>query len=271
MKKDKILDSWWFWLIAALIGLIAPFLIKAICVAIKATIFQTDSSKSFYGSYLSFFGTIWLGIIVMRQNYRYKIENDKTQEELKRLNKQANEISDRSIKVTENAQRPIIDFITTEDNSDSVFIELYPNAKGNSEITVRVYMHNVGQGVMKRCFVDKAELSFTNGYYVSNDKHKENNTLESRSILPNGKLYYHIFLNKRNNMDKIAEMNTYFENNAPGTMNGKALTEGMYIIKLFFTVHDLSGTIYKQNVWCFFKQYTNQEKFTIWNKIIEIL
>lgn len=71
MKKIKaLLSKWWFYLILFIFTLVVPFVINKMYKmgAGYITLWDASDVLSFYGSYLSFFGTVILGIVAVYQN-----------------------------------------------------------------------------------------------------------------------------------------------------------------------------------------------------------
>lgn len=232
------------------------------------TVWKGSDLLSFYGNLLSFCGTVLLGALALWQNFKFKRENDLAQKRLEELNKSANSINDRALKIEENKQRPYIDF---ENGllTDTTFIELW-NDKNNGML-VRVYLKNISNVVAKRCDLLEAELFFTNKCYKLSNIENDTQIFSRRSAIPNEKLYYHFYCVEDVNEDKVSKMNNFFEKNAPGKVNGKAITDKMYIIELKFKIVDLVDNEYYQKIWCFFRQdISKEEKYTMWNRILEL-
>ena len=172
------------------------------------------------------------------------------------------------LKIEENKLRPYIDF---ENGllTDTTFIELY-NTKNNA-LTVRVYLKNISNAVAKRCDLIEGELFFTNKYYKFTEREKVGEIFDKRSIIPNDKLHYHFYCEDMLNENKINKMNTFLEKNSPLAINGKVITDGMYIIELKLKIVDLGSNVYYQRICCFLKQnYNNKEKYQILNTILGI-
>lgn len=72
------------------------------------TSLSIDGFLGFYGAFLSFLGTITLGILALWQNKKFKIENDISQTRLEDLTNQANEISKELMKLEKDKFRPYI-------------------------------------------------------------------------------------------------------------------------------------------------------------------
>lgn len=58
------------------------------------TLWEAKDVLVFYGSFLSFVGTVALGMLVLWQNQKFKKENDKVQERLEKMNKKILELDD---------------------------------------------------------------------------------------------------------------------------------------------------------------------------------
>lgn len=270
MKKNWIFNNKYYLFIILFLIFIIPIFINEAYKVNKGyiTVWGGADVLSFYGDILSFGGTVLLGALALWQNLKFKKENDLSQVRLDQLNTKANDINDRLLKIEENKQRPYIDF---ENGllTDTTFIELYHEK--NNEITIRVYLKNISNAVAKRCDLIEGELFLTNKYYKLTGKENASEIFDRRSILPNEKLYYHFQCEEMINENKINEMNNFFENNSPSIINGKADTEGMYIIRLKLRIVDLVDNVYNQKIWCFFKQnYSNKDKYNIYNRILEI-
>lgn len=58
------------------------------------TLWEAKDALAFYGSFLSFVGTVALGMLALWQNQKFKIENDKAQDRLEKMNKKILELDD---------------------------------------------------------------------------------------------------------------------------------------------------------------------------------
>jgi len=94
MKKHWY-QKWWIWLIAVCVAVSIPFVINETYKhgTGYVTLWDAADMLSFYGSFLSFFGTIVLGFIAINQS------------------NQANRLSERMLKLEESQELPIVDVL----------------------------------------------------------------------------------------------------------------------------------------------------------------
>lgn len=94
---NKLLKSRWFWFILLIVVVFVIPLIIHLSYHQEIVIFVTDWDATdvllFYGSFLTFVGTISLGTLTLYQNQQFKVENDKIQQRLERINQEANEVN----------------------------------------------------------------------------------------------------------------------------------------------------------------------------------
>ena len=66
----KLLSKWWFYLMILGITLLIPFIINEAYKYGKGyvTLWGAEDVLSFYGTYLSFWGTVILGVVAIYQN-----------------------------------------------------------------------------------------------------------------------------------------------------------------------------------------------------------
>lgn len=82
MKKiKKLLSKWWFYLILFIVTLIVPFIINELYKVGGGYITKWDAADvlSFYGSYLTFIGTVILGVVAIYQNKKAHQLNEELQ------------------------------------------------------------------------------------------------------------------------------------------------------------------------------------------------
>ncbi len=80
-KLKKLFTKWWFYLIIFAVTLGIPFLINEAYKVGKGyiTLWKAEDALSFYGSYLSFVGTVILGIVAVYQNRKAHQLNEQMQ------------------------------------------------------------------------------------------------------------------------------------------------------------------------------------------------
>lgn len=80
-KLKKLFTKWWFYLIVFAVTLGIPFLINEAYKVGKGyiTLWKAEDALSFYGSYLSFVGTVILGIVAVYQNRKAHQLNEQMQ------------------------------------------------------------------------------------------------------------------------------------------------------------------------------------------------
>jgi len=80
-KLKKLFTKWWFYLIIFAVTLGIPFLINEAYKVGKGyiTLWEVEDALSFYGSYLSFVGTVVLGIVAVYQNRKAHQLNEQMQ------------------------------------------------------------------------------------------------------------------------------------------------------------------------------------------------
>ena len=80
-KLKKLFTKWWFYLIVFTVTLGIPFLINEAYKVGKGyiTLWGAEDVLSFYGSYLSFVGTVILGIVAVYQNRKAHQLNEQMQ------------------------------------------------------------------------------------------------------------------------------------------------------------------------------------------------
>lgn len=80
-KLKRLFTNWWFYLILFVITIGIPFLINEAYKIDKGyiTLWKAEDALSFYGSYLSFIGTVILGLVAVYQNKKAHQLNEQMQ------------------------------------------------------------------------------------------------------------------------------------------------------------------------------------------------
>lgn len=86
--KKTWYQKWWIWSIALAIIIVVPFAINESYKIGKGyqTLWDARDVLSFYGTLLTFIGTVALGVLALWQNKRFKDENDKSQKRFEDIN-----------------------------------------------------------------------------------------------------------------------------------------------------------------------------------------
>lgn len=80
---------------------------------VYSTLWEAKDLLGFYGSFLSFLGTVSLGALSLWQNQKFKIENDNNQAIMQQLNEYANQINKDLLILTEqNERRSVLPFLS---------------------------------------------------------------------------------------------------------------------------------------------------------------
>lgn len=110
MKKWYL--KWWIWLIIVVVALIIPIIINELYKTGKGyvTLWGASDVLAFYGSFLSFIGTIILGVVAMYQSWK------------------ANYLSERLLTLEEEKNIPIVDILEIMDEPQNLTINTYRNA-----------------------------------------------------------------------------------------------------------------------------------------------
>jgi hypothetical protein len=105
-------QKWWIWLIAGCIVISIPFIINELYKRGTGYVTMWDAADmlSFYGSILSFLGTIVLGIIAVSQS------------------RQANRLSERMLKFEESHYLPIVDIVEIINQPQMIPANTYNNS-----------------------------------------------------------------------------------------------------------------------------------------------
>lgn len=124
MKKWYL--KWWVWFLVIVAALIIPFVINESYKAGEGykTSWGASDVLAFYGSFLSFVGTVILGVVALYQSYK------------------ANCLSERLLKLEEEKNIPIVDIAEVADESGPLALGAYQNAMHIS-INAANYYFNV--------------------------------------------------------------------------------------------------------------------------------
>lgn len=219
------------------------------------TTFSSSDILSFYGVFLSFLASTFLGTVALCQA---KQANDITKQ-ANDITKQANDISNRMLLLEERAHIPIIDFlfIYSEITKDTNPIYIYNN---NNKLNIRVHLKNKSDTIIKSCKLKNAELYSYNTKY-SFDSTSYDNSKENRCILPNDQYPYQFYLILDNNYSDISRNESILKNNEiiksllpckNINYSTDPLVKQYYVLYLDFNITNNYNSSYSQSLFCCF-------------------
>ena len=223
------------------------------------TTFSSSDILSFYGVFLSFLASTFLGAVALWQT---KQANDITKQ-ANDITKQANDISNRMLLLEERAHIPIIDFLFVYSeitkNTNPIYIN-NNNNNNNNKLNIRIHLKNKSDTIIKSCKLKNAELYSYNTKY-SFDSTSYDNSRENRCILPNDQYPYQFDLILDNNYSDISRNKEIVKNNKiieslfPCTNTNYStdpLVKQYYVLYLDFNITNNYNSSYSQSLFCCF-------------------
>ncbi len=250
------------------------FIIIAYTLGDHGTIIYNTSlsfgeALSLWGAILAFYGTVFLGLVSLWQNERYKKDNDESQAKMEKFNERANSISEKMLDIEVMQELPILDF-KEMDEPNYINIQLY--SMDNKDIRVKILMSNISPYLILSVYVESIVLYTYNEKFILNKNSKKYNDIRT---VPNNS-FVHFSFDLTGTPDET--YNEYFKDSCGfEPVDEEFLKHRYYIIEVLFAIENKFKVERKELIKCHFWRDNQKQdnphdvRYQLYNKEIKML
>lgn len=271
IKSHKIATS----IICLCFGIFQAFIIHAlhkwdIGIPFFAAEWNPGDVLVYVSGFEAFAGTVFLGVLTLWQNKRFKDENDKSQERLQQISEGQAKALEQILLMDQSSNIPLVDIKKHPKDDKLVNVELF--LKEDRTASLKIFLTNITEYPIKDIHVRSLELyTYDFKYIIDGSKSSYN----PHKGLPG---HYDTHVAFKLLPLTYKEKNEYFVNVYPARFLNKTPQENavelvqnqQFILEVTFEIGNIYGKKIVETIICEFRgnysRNPDEHSFTLWNK-----